>query len=415
MVTIKYKRVSILFLGYALSISSASSLLAEPLKSPLKDQSSSSLEENNLASIADSYQNIKSFDDGNHLKCDFFEDQRSSECIGEAKGHVPTSKLEELIQKTATYSTRLVPLLNKNSGSDAYKNLFYNDAKNLVVDAAYGFTNTYANEKIQKIPFLAQTTIGISPSESETSFSIDSLLKLKEISRDKEGDLKTLLFSQAKLITSTHFEGSTTNLGLGIRHRPNDISMYGFNAFWDYRLTNYSSGHSRIGLGGEYFWKDLEFRNNWYIAATDKKSVIIDGSSYTERVVPGWDLEIGYRLPKYPEVALYARAFNWDYKDTQDNSGLEGSINWQLTPHMNIEAWVSNEINANDTKVNTALPATDETFFGLRMKLTGQPVNIYKNKIKENIISQMVQPVRRRYDVLLERSTGSFTNRAKGK
>ena len=87
-------------------------------------------------------------------------------------------------------------------------------------------------------------------------------------------------------------------LGLGIRNRPNDISMVGANAFWDYRMTDYSDAHSRLGLGGEYLWKDFEFRNNWYMSITDEKDVTIDGNTYKERVVPGWDLEVGYRLPK---------------------------------------------------------------------------------------------------------------------
>ena len=133
---------------------------------------------------------------------------------------------------------------------------------------------------------------------------------------------------------------------------------------------------------------------------------------YTERVVPGWDVEVGYRLPDYPELAVFVRGFNWDYQDTQDNSGVEASLNWQATPHVNVEAWLSNEISAIDTKANSALPGTDETFFGIKLKLTGQPVKFKKNNIKENMITQMTQPVRRRYDVLLERSTGSFSNSA---
>ena len=118
------------------------------------------------------------------------------------------------------------------------------------------------------------------------------------------GDIKTLAFSQARFATATNAQGSTTNLGLGIRHRPNDLSMLGANAFWDYRMTEYSDAHSRLGLGGEYLWKDFEFRNNWYMALTDEKDVTIKGSNFKERVVDGWDIEIGYRFPNNPELAL---------------------------------------------------------------------------------------------------------------
>ena len=155
------------------------------------------------------------------------------------------------------------------------------------------------------------------------------------------------------------------------------------------------------------------------MAITDTKNVTVDGNSYKERVVPGWDLEVGYRLPSNPELAFFVRGFNWDYKDRSDNSGVEGSVSWQATPHIGLEAFVSNEISAESTTANADLPGTDETFFGLRMNITGNPVKFEKSNYKKNMITQMTQPVKRKYDVLLERAAkdGSgvaFQNRAKG-
>ena len=51
------------------------------------------------------------------------------------------------------------------------------------------------------------------------------------------------------------------------------------------------------------------------------------------------------------------------------------------------------------------------------MKLTGNPVKFEKGNYKKNMITQMTQSVKRKYDVLLERSSnsaGGFQNRAKG-
>ena len=88
-----------------------------------------------------------------------------------------------------------------------------------------------------------------------------------------------------------------------------------------------------------------------------------------------------------------------------------------------LEAYVSNEISAASTTVNTSLPGTDETFFGLRVNLTGNPVTFGKRDYKKNMLTQMTQPVRRKYNVLLERyavssgssSSGStFTSKAGG-
>ena len=329
--------------------------------------------------------------------------------------YAPKDKLDKYIIDASIYATKFVPLMNNGAQGSEYTNIMANDGKTKLVDAAFNFANSNANSQIQKIPFFTQTTVNISGgTESDTSFSVNSLMKLGELAKDEEGDLKTLAFSQARFATATNANGSTTNLGLGIRHRPSDVSMVGANAFWDYRMTDYSDAHSRLGLGGEYFWKDFELRNNWYMAITDEKDVTVKGTSYKERVVPGWDVELGYRLPNNPQFAFFVRGFNWDYKNTQDNSGLEGSVSWQATPHVGLEAWVSNEISAASTNLNSKLPGTDETFFGFRMNLTGSPVIFSKSNYKKNMITQMTQPVKRKYDVLLERSTGSFQNRAKG-
>ncbi len=346
-----------------------------------------------------------------------FDNIKFDQIEKEQNTYQPKDKLDEYIIKGATYSTKFLSLINNGADGSEYTTIMTNDVKNLLVDAGFDYTNAKANGEIQKIPFFAQTSVNISGgTESDTSFSINSLMKLGELAKDNEGDIKTLAFSQARLATATNAEGSTTNLGLGIRHRPNDVSMLGANAFWDYRMTEYSDAHSRLGLGGEYLWKDFELRNNWYMSITNEKDVTIKGVSYKERVVDGWDVELGYRLPNNPQLAFFVRGFNWDYKNTQDNSGLEGSVSWQASPHVGLEAYVSNEISAASTTVNTSLPSKDEIFFGLRMNITGNSVKFGNNYYKKNMITQMIQPVKRKYDVLLERygANSTFTNRAKG-
>ena len=344
-----------------------------------------------------------------------FKNIKLNEVATEQNIYQPKDKFDEYIIKGANYSTKFVPLMNDGSDASQYRSIMANDGRRFIVDAGYDFVNATANSKIQKIPFFAQTSVDISGgTDSDTSFSINSLMKLGELAKDEEGNVKTLAFSQARFASATKAEGSTTNLGLGLRHRPNDVSMIGANAFWDYRMTSYSDAHSRLGLGGEYLWKDFELRNNWYVAITDEKDVTVKGTSYKERVVDGWDVELGYRLPNYPNIAFFVRGFNWDYQHTQDNSGLEGSVSWQVTPNVGLAAYVSNEISAASTTSNTDLPDTDETFFGLRVNITGNPVKFEKKSYKKNMITQMTQPVKRKYDILLERSTGTFQNRAKG-
>ena len=48
------------------------------------------------------------------------------------------------------------------------------------------------------------------------------------------------------------------------------------------------------------------------------------------------------------------------------------------------------------------------------MNITGNPVTFSKKDYKKNMITQMTQPVKRKYDVLLERSTGDLVMRVGG-
>ena len=123
--------------------------------------------------------------------------------------------------------------------------------------------------------------------------------------------------------------------------------------------------------------------------------------------MPGWDLEIGYRPETLPELALFARTFRWDYQYGSDNSGVELAANYQLTPHTNVEAYTSNEIPAYPGNLNDDIQHND-WLFGLRVKYSIKPVIFKKSSThKDRFQALMKQPVRRRYDVLLERKRKS--------
>ena len=86
--------------------------------------------------------------------------------------------------------------MNNGAEGSKYKNIIFNDGERLLVDAGFDFVNSAANNSIQSIPFLAQTSVNISGgTESDISFSINSLMKLGELAKDEEGDVKTLAFS----------------------------------------------------------------------------------------------------------------------------------------------------------------------------------------------------------------------------
>lgn len=268
------------------------------------------------------------------------------------------------------------------------------------------------SEFLESFPFVLNASLDLDVSlDSDTTYGLSAIYNLSSSAFEDSPELKkSIIFGQTKVLGTTS-SGSTWNIGVGGRKIISDTTMLGLNTFWDYRITPYDVSHSRFGLGGELFWKNLELRNNWYIAGTGPQDVTINSQEYVERVVPGWDFEIGYRLENLPELAVFARTFRWDYKYGSDNSGLELSANYQATPYINIEAYTSNEIPAYPGISKDNLNY-DQWLFGLRFKFNMKPT-IYKNNenYKEKFQTLMKQPVRRRYDVLLERkskSTGVF-------
>ena len=269
-----------------------------------------------------------------------------------------------------------------------------------------------ASSFLETFPFVLNASIDLDLGlDSDFTYGFSAIYNLASSSfPDTPALKKSILFGQTKVLGTTS-SGSTWNVGIGGRKIINDNTMAGLNTFWDYRITPYDISHSRFGVGGELFWKDFELRNNWYIAGTGPQDVTINSQEYVERVVPGWDVEIGYRFEKLPELALFARTFRWDYQYGNDNTGLELSANYQVTPYVNLEAYTSNEIPAYPGNSNDNL-SYDQWLFGLRLKFSAKPT-VYKasQSHKERFQALMKQPVRRRYDVLLERkrkSTGTF-------
>ena len=111
----------------------------------------------------------------------------SRNCLNAKNSYSSKDKLDEYIIKGATYSTKFVPLMNDGSDASAFTSIMANDGKRLLVDAGYDFINLTANSNIQKIPFFAQTSLNISGgTESDTSFSINSLMMLGELAKDDE-------------------------------------------------------------------------------------------------------------------------------------------------------------------------------------------------------------------------------------
>ena len=90
-----------------------------------------------------------------------FDDIKLDQVKNEQTIYKPKDKLDKLIIKGATYSTKFVPLLNDGSDVNEYSNIMANDGKRLLVDAGFDFVNSAANSQIQSIPFFAQTSVNL--------------------------------------------------------------------------------------------------------------------------------------------------------------------------------------------------------------------------------------------------------------
>ena len=381
-------------------------------------------------------------------EADSTRDNPYSRCnLLKSKTTTESTPLEKLVFKGAGYAQRIFPILNADSGTDEIKNLVLSDAKNFLISTGTEYVNNYL---LESIPFLTQAQVGVDfTTSADMTYFLDSVIRIAQLGTDEEGSPEGLLFAQGSA-KGAYSGAAVTNLGLGIRHRVKDNAMVGANAFWDYRFTPYSSSYSRFGAGAELWWNDFKFSNNWYIAGTGIKRVTTNGKAYTdtstlaagtydestllgnntydERVVPGWDIALNYRLPNYPQLAFGVRGFRWDYIKRNDNTGIEGSINWQATPHTNLSAWVSNEIPAYPTQSNSQLDdRNSDVYVGVRLKVQLQPVVFSDgdDRIKSILLTEMKQPVARRNDVLLERwkpkqkktiteTTSGFSNIAAG-
>ncbi|WP_413744120.1 inverse autotransporter beta domain-containing protein [Synechococcus sp. MIT S9451] len=300
-----------------------------------------------------------------------------------------------------------------------------NQITNLALNLASEEISEYATKSFKKIPFVLTASINVDiRSEGTTNIGGDALFKIADFGRKEDNTRDGLAFLHTKY-TGNVSNGSTWNAGLGLRHLVGDDLLAGVNGYWDYRTTDYSTSYSRFGVGAELFWNSLSLRNNWYIAGTGKETVKVYNTEYYERVVPGWDVELGYRLPSHPNVAFFVRGFRWDYQQSNDNSGLQGTVAYQISPHMRIDSWVSNEIPANPTLSNRELDDRQDLVFGLNFTLTANAVRYEPNNTQQMLQQEMISPVRRRYDILLERwkkslnekgetTKNSFTNTVGG-
>ncbi|MGL6117917.1 inverse autotransporter beta domain-containing protein, partial [Plesiomonas sp.] len=122
---------------------------------------------------------------------------------------------------------------------------------------------------------------------------------------DSEADLLVSLDDTPELLSFTQLglrhrdDRTTVNAGVGQRHfDTKDVEMLGYNLFFDHEIE---AGHTRVGVGLEY-WRDyLKLSANGYIGLSGWKASeeLVD---YDERAADGLDLRAEAYLPSHPQL-----------------------------------------------------------------------------------------------------------------
>ena len=255
--------------------------------------------------------------------------------------------------------------------------------------------SAYAGEEVNNIPdWLKRTDIYLRyDSDSKPQYAIETIQPIYQ-STDK---IYTY-FYQARL---NHREsiGTTSNLGFGYRKLMEDRkSLFGLNTFYDYAHKN---DHSRWGLGLEYFTGNTEFRVNNYKGISGDREIASTVNSKTyEKVLSGYDYEIGASLVNAPWLSLYAKGFYYDYKHANDAKGYKLRANMQLTPSLAMEFgyWDDNKTSGEKylsfayTLTPSSKPALSES-------------KKWNNLKQANLEDKLLQKVNRENEVRVEAHT----------
>ncbi len=170
------------------------------------------------------------------------------------------------------------------------------------------------------------------------------------------------------------------NAGLVVRHLLQEPSLIlGFNTYYDTRWTEENNTFDQVGVGVELLSSWVDFRANYYLPLTDKKTLSestetssrIDGNSLIttttqlrtyEEALDGYDVELGVWLPylsRRMPTAVFVGYYDFSSRYEYDVAGLRLRAESRVHPNITLDAEWFEDVDLNRT----------EFFVGFRVHL----------------------------------------------
>ena len=202
-----------------------------------------------------------------------------------------------------------------------------------------------------------------------------------------------------------HFDGETLlNTGVGYRQLVNHNRwILGANLFYDYETEH---AHDRIGPGVEALSAFAEFRANGYFGLSKARTVDPGiTANVIEKVVDGFDLEVGAPVPYYSRLKVFGGYEWYDFKQFENREGW--STRAEYTPFRFIVIDVTLKDN-NKRTTGWGVTVAFRPPFGENLSTPDRPHRpLFKLDDRifpdSNVEDRMTRLVERHHDIVVER------------
>lgn len=216
-------------------------------------------------------------------------------------------------------------------------------------------------------------------------------------------DENKVIFSHNRL----DFRGAnlTASGGVGYRRVIADHWMGGINSFYDFQDKH---NHHRMGFGLELFSDSLETRFNYYEGLSPVRKVLVNTQrTVYEKVIDGFDGEVGGRLPYLPWVKFFGGYRYFEYIHSTDSKGWKARLELKPTKYitLNLETFDDEMINRGyrlDGRFKLAFDSFDPKDIVAAIKDTDTPKKNPERDVKEHLLDR----VEREFDITIERWEG---------